>query len=175
MGGRRAAGKRNLRIRRLLNITPWYEGESELREDYTHKEPNGRISYTGSLDLDYDGEEDAFNRAWLEGLLSPVEAFATRHDVPIVVDEYGANRWVPGSAQYLDDEMAIFEMHGFNYAIWEWQTSWEPFAEDVHDMNYLLGPDPDNISEFISNDISNVLIKYWERNTIRPSKFAELP
>lgn len=65
MGGRRAAGKRNLRIRRLLNITPWYEGESELREDYTHKEPNGRISYTGSLDLDYDGEEDAFNSAWL--------------------------------------------------------------------------------------------------------------
>jgi hypothetical protein len=147
----------------------------EPQEDYSHQEPNGSISYPGSLDLDYDGEEDSFDKAWLEDLLSPVAAFATRHDVPIVVDEFGANRWVPGAAEYLDDEMALFEQYGFNYTIWEWQTSWEPFAEDVHDMNYLLGPDPENISEFTTNDILNVLIKYWDRNTIRPSTFTMLP
>jgi hypothetical protein len=141
----------------------------EPQEDFTHQEPSGRISYPGSLDLDYDGEDDPFNQEWLFDLLSPVQAFAAQYDVPIVVDEYGVNRWVPGAAEYLDDQMALFEQFGFNYAIWEWQTSWEPFAEDVHDMNYLLGPDSANITDSISSSLLEVLTTYWERNVIRPS------
>ena len=147
----------------------------EPQEDYTHQEPRGRASYPGSIDLDYDGNKDPFDKAWLGDLLSSVEAFATRHDVPLVVDEYGANRWVTGSADYLNDEMAIFEQHGFNYAIWEWSTSWEPFAEDVHAMNYLLGADPDNTTAFTRNDLLDVLTKYWERNSVRPSTFTNAP
>jgi cysteinyl-tRNA synthetase len=94
--------------------------------------------------------------------------------VPIAVDEYGVNRWVPGAAEFMHDQMALFEQRGMNYALWEWQTSWEPFAEDVHDMTYRLGPNPDNRADVVNSDLLEVIRHYWGLNTVRPSNFASL-
>ena len=143
----------------------------EPQENYTHQELSGMNSYPGELDLDYDNRDDAFNREWLDDLLLPIDTFMTAHNVPVSVDEFGVNRWVPGAAQYLNDEISLFEQRGLNYALWEWQTSWAHFANDVHDMNFLLGPDPDNLTP-VENDLKNVIVGYWSLNTVRPSFFA---
>ncbi len=58
---------------------------------------------------------------------------------------------------------------GMNHALWEWQTSWAPFAMEVHDMNFRLGPDPNNRTDVASSSLIKVIKKYWGRNTIRPS------
>jgi hypothetical protein len=38
-------------------------------------------------------------------------------------------------------------------------------------MNYLLGPDPDNLTE-VENNLLDVIVGYWSQNVIRPSTFA---
>ena len=143
----------------------------EPQEDYTHQEPRGRNSYPGSFDTDYDGEDDQFNQEWLDDLLSEVDDFRTAFRVPVTVDEYGINRWVPGAAQFMNDQIDSFEQLELNHALWEWQTSWEPFAEDVHDMDFLLGPDPSNLED-VTNELMDVILKYWARNSVRPSNFV---
>ncbi len=139
------------------------------QEEYTHQEPGAGHTYPGMLDLDWDGQADRFDRAWLDNLLSPVGTFMARYGAPVAVDEYGVNRWAPGGAEFMNDEMALFEQQGVNYALWEWQTSWAPFAGEVHDMNYLLGPDPDNHTARAPNALLEVIKKYWALNTARPS------
>jgi len=65
--------------------------------------------------------------------------------------------------------MDIFEKEGWNYAIWEWSTSFEPFGSDVDDFNYKLGLDPSNKAILLNNPLLDTLKDYWSRNTIRPS------
>ncbi len=144
----------------------------EPQDQYTHQEPGAENPYPGVFDTDDDGEDDQFDRAWLDNLFSTVDRFAATHGVPLAVDEYGINRWVPGAAQFMDDQMALFEQRGMNYALWEWQTSWEPFAQDVHDMDFRLGPDPDNHTDATPNDLMDVILEYWGHNTVRPSSLA---
>ncbi len=140
----------------------------EPQDDYTHQEPGGQNPYPGVWDTNYDDEADQFDRAWLENLLAPVDDFAATHGLPVAVDEYGVNRWVPGAVEFMDDQMALFEQRGMNQALWEWQTSWKPFADDVNDMTYRFGPNPENRTE-VPNELMDVIAKYWARNTIRPS------
>ncbi|RME99796.1 MAG: hypothetical protein D6768_14255 [Chloroflexi bacterium] len=143
----------------------------EPQEGYTHQEGR-KHSYPGEFDLDYDGEDDSFNRAWLDEFLSPIDTFKARYGVPVAVDEFGVNRWSPGAAEFMADQMALFEEKGMNHALWEWSTSWEPFASDVYDMNYLLGPDPDNHLQEVPNELLDVITGFWARNEIRPSTFT---
>ena len=139
---------------------------------YTHQEWSLQMStYPGWIDLDWDGAEDRFDQAWLRELLGTVNAFRNDHDVPMATNEFGVVRWVPGAARFLQDEMELFEHHGINYAVWAWEVSWEPYAQEVHAFNYLLGPDPANRSVVISNDLIDVLRTFWALNTVRPSSF----
>ncbi len=155
---------------RTVYVIHQYEPQNE----YTHQEPGGAYTYPGVWDTDYDNEADQFNRVWLDNLLSAVDDFTATHHVPVTVDEYGVNRWVPGGVEFMDDQMALFEQRGMNHALWEWQTSWPPFADDVHDMTYRLGPDPANRTE-VPNDLMDVITKYWAKNTIRPSTMTIEP
>ena len=138
--------------------------------EYMYQSPPLELTYPGELDLDWDGVADQFNRAWLEDLLSTVDDFAARHGVPVTVNEFGVMRWQPGAAEFMDDQMSLFEQRGMNYALWEWQTSWEPFAEEVHAWNFRFGSDPENRADVASSDLIEVIVKYWGRNTIWPSK-----
>jgi len=137
---------------------------------YTHQwRDSQEFTYPGVFDTDWDGEDDQFNRAWLEDLLSTVDDFAAKHGVPVAVNEFGPVRWVPGAAEFMDDQMDLFEQRSMNYALWSWDPSWEPWTEEVDAFNFRHGPDPDHHTDVASNDLIDVIVKYWRRNTMRPS------
>ena len=69
-------------------------------------------TYPGEFDLDWDGEPDTFDRAWLEDFLSILSDFQQEHGVPVAVNEFGVIRWVPNAADFMRDEMDIFEEDG---------------------------------------------------------------
>lgn len=140
------------------------------QEQYTHQEPPAMNTYPGEFDLNWDGQAEAFDRSWLENFLSIATDFQSTHDAVVAVNEYGLERWVPGGADYLRDEMTLFEQFGWNYAIWMWHASWPPLAEGDNSFNFRLGPDPKNLSE-ADNDLQDVLVGFWSRNTVRPSDF----
>jgi|GEM_PF-584223 len=140
---------------------------------YTHQSPPLELAYPGVFDTDWDGVDDQFNRAWLENLLSTVDTFASTHGVPVAVNEFGVVRWEPGAADFMDDQMDLFEDRGMNHALWLWEASWEPRAEMNDDFNFLHGPDPDHHADVASSDLIQVIRQYWARNTIRPSDLSE--
>jgi len=142
----------------------------EPQDQYTHQEPPAENTYPGEFDLDWDGVPDPFNRQWLDEYLSYIDAFQHDHGVPVAVNEFGVMRWVPDGAAFMDDEMDLFEQRGMNYALWSWDPSWEPWTEQVDAFNFRHGPDPDHHADVASSDLIDVIVKYWERNTIRPSK-----
>lgn len=91
--------------------------------------------------------------------------------MPIAVNEYGIVRWVPGGAKFLDDQLTLFEERGLNHAIWMWDPHWEPWTSEVNFMNYRFGQNPGNQTEQMPNPLLDVIRKYWNLNTIRPSDF----
>jgi len=144
----------------------------EPQEQYTHQPYPVSNSYPGSFDLDWDGVPDVFDRAWLDGYLSIIDGFKARYGVPVAVNEFGVQRWVPGGAAFMDDQMDLFEQRGMNHALWAWDPAWEPFAEN-DSFNFRHGPDPANHADVASNDLMDVIVKYWGRNTLRPSNAIE--
>ena len=139
---------------------------------YTHQMPGvSKCTYPGLCDLDWDDEyDDRLDRAWLEELLTPVEAFQSEHGVPVAVNEFGAVRWTPGAAQFMDDEMALFEEQSLNHALWVWDPDWRPWNEGVNAFTFRFGPDPDNDTEVSSSALLEVIRGYWGRNEVRPSQ-----
>jgi hypothetical protein len=126
------------------------------------------ITYPGRLDLDWDGTPDPFDRAWLDDLLGAVDEFRARTGAPVAVNEFGVIRWVPGAAEFLGDEIGLFEDRGLNYALWVWDPAWAPWSSSVNDFNFRFGPDPQIGSESV-NDLQSVILEYWARNRLRPS------
>lgn len=141
--------------------------------DYTHQEPGFLgsldLSYPGEMDLDWDGEDDIFDRAWLDEQLSPVDAFAAAHGTPLAVNEFGPMRWQPGAADFMRDQMELFEERGMNHALWAWDPAWEYWTEEVNAFNFRHGPDLDKHTDVASSDLIDVITEYWGRNTARPS------
>ncbi len=136
---------------------------------YTHQEPPLTNTYPGVFDADWDGDDDNVNRAWLDNLLSTIDTFTATHGVPVAVNEFGVVRWEPGADGFMDDQMDLFEQRGMNHALWVWETSWAPYAEEVDAFNFRHGPDPNHHTDVGSSDLMDVIIEYWGRNTIRPS------
>jgi len=104
-----------------------------------------------------------------------VDTFALTHGVPMAVNEFGVMRWEPGAADFMDDQMNLFEDLGMNHALWLWEASWEPRAEMDDGFNFLHGPDPDHHADASSSDLIDAILQYWDRNTIRPSNLSEEP
>jgi hypothetical protein len=143
---------------------------------YTHQEWDRRmLTYPGEFDTDWDGIDDQFDEAWLQEVLSTVIEFKTERDVPLAVNEYGVVRWIPGASSFMHDQMAIFEALGLNYALWIWEVSWEPYAQEVHAFNLRFGSDPEHLTDLDSNSLMDVISVYWSRNAIRPSSFNSIP
>ncbi len=141
---------------------------------YTHQYPGQEPwnSYPGEVDFDWDGSPDPFDQAWLEGFLSPVDAFVAEYGVPVGVNEYGPVRWVPGAAEYTADLIELFEQRGMNHAIWLWDPAWPAYTDNVNAHNVRFGPDPNNVSD-VENDYLDVLRANWSKNTIRPSSAGQ--
>ena len=141
---------------------------------YTHQYPGQEPwnSYPGEIDFDWDGSPDPFDRAWLDGFLSPIDAFVAEYGMPVGVNEYGPVRWVPGAAEYTADLLELFEQRGMNHAIWQWDPEWPAYTDKVNAHNIRFGPDPENVTD-VENDYLDVLAVYWSRNTIRPSNAGQ--
>lgn len=97
---------------------------------YTHQSPTDKLPYPGEYDITWDNVPDRFDRNWLESLLSILPAFQRERQAPVAVTEFGVQRWATNAAIFLEDEMNFFEKHGFNYAIWLWNPTWPPWADD---------------------------------------------
>ncbi|MBM3153428.1 MAG: glycoside hydrolase family 5 protein [Chloroflexi bacterium] len=152
---------------RIVYTAHQYEPQGQ----YTHQEPPPALNtYPGRFDLDWDGQPDAFDRDWLEGYLSIISDFQQANGVPAAVNEYGVLRWAPGAADFMRDEMDIFETLGINYALWVWDPDWRPWAESSTGFNFRYGPDPENASP-AGNDLQDVILDFWARNTLRLSNF----
>jgi hypothetical protein len=139
---------------------------------YTHQEAPLDLTYPGTFDADWDGADDQVDRAWLDSCLSTVDTFAATHGVPVAANEFGVKRWEPGAAEFMDDEMDLFEERGMNFALWAWDPSWRPWTEDVDAFDFRHGPDPSNHTEVASSDLMDVIVEHWGRNTVRPSTFV---
>ena len=138
---------------------------------YTHQEPGEGYTFPGRFDTDYDGEQDIFDRAWLEDFLSIASDYAERHDAVLAVNEYGAVRWGEGAADFMRDEMTLFEELGLNHALWIWDPDWPPWNEGVNFLNFRFGPDPENATD-VDNELQSVITDFWAHNAVRPSNFG---
>jgi len=108
--------------------------------EYTHQEPLELTrTYPGTFDVNDDGYLETFDHLWLENLLSIAVNFQTSHHVILAVNEFGLERWEPGGADYMRDEMALFDKSGWNYAAWQWHASWLPLAEGDNGFNVFDG------------------------------------
>lgn len=137
---------------------------------YTHQWWDDlQYSYPDVFDTDWDGVDDQFNRTWLNNLLTIVDNFVAKHGVSAGVNEFGVVRWVPGAADFMDDQMGLFEQRGLNHALWEWSTSWKPYRKQIDAFNFLHGPNPHNHTDVTSSDLIEVIKRYWSYNTARPS------
>jgi hypothetical protein len=87
----------------------------------------------------------------------------------VAVNEFGVIRWVAGAADFVDDEMELFEERGVNHALWVWDPAWLPWNEEVNAFNFRFGPDPDNCSDVAQSELMDVIVDYWGRNSVRPS------
>ena len=142
---------------------------------YTHQEPPLVRTYPGTFDADWDGIPERVDRDWLSRLLSTADDFAQKHGVPVAASEFGVMRWEPGAAQFMDDEMDLFEQRGMNYALWEWPSGYEGQA-DNDAFNFVHGPNPGNHSDVQASELIAVIEEHWTRNTVRPSSFwAPIP
>jgi len=151
--------------------TVYVAHQYEPQDQYTHQEPPATNAYPGRFDLDWDGADDAFNRDWLDALLSVIDDFVAQHNAPVAVNEFGVMRWIPNGAAFMGDQMALFEQRGMNHALWSWDPAWEPFTEEENAFNIRFGPNPSNHTE-VPNELMDIVTHDWTRNTIRPSDFG---
>ncbi|MBN1965458.1 MAG: cellulase family glycosylhydrolase [Anaerolineae bacterium] len=152
---------------RIVYTVHQYEPQAQ----YTHQEPPAANAYPGVYDVTYDGVPDVFDRAWLDAFLAPVDAFQARYGVPVAVNEFGVERWVSNAADFMRDELALFEQRGMNNALWVWNPAWEPWSQSVDGFDLLHGPDPANHAA-VSNDLLEVVRAAWSQNILHPSTFA---
>jgi cysteinyl-tRNA synthetase len=143
---------------------------------YNFSQPGDEhLSYPGSFDLDWDGQADDFDRGWLETYLNTIDDFMQDHGVPVAINEFGVRRYVNDAAAFLDDEIDILESLGVNWALWQWEVSWEPYASHINAWNFRFGADPESTEEVESSELMSVIESYWSRNQLRPSSFSIAP
>lgn len=136
---------------------------------YTHQEPGEKRTYPGTFDADYDGDKEYVDKNWLLQLLGPVDEFKADKNVVVSCNEYGIKRWVKGAAVFMDDLMGLFEARNMNYALWVWDPAYKPMTDLYNDFNFRFGADPGNSSDVVSSALIDVIKKYWQKNSVRPS------
>ena len=140
---------------------------------YTHQGEHEIInSYPGVFDANWDGEPDEVNRAWLEEYLSSIAESRTAKDAPIAANETGIIHWEPGAANFMHDQLSLFEQHGINYAVWMWYPAWEPMKEGDYDFNFRLGENYNDHPD-TPQALLETYQRFWAKNALRPSSFGK--
>lgn len=140
--------------------------------EYSHQEKEElRFRYPGPMaegaDEDEGDEEESegsrsqggemVDSRKLEESLRPALEARDALGVPLVVNEFGAKRWVPGADKYTADLVKIFDKHGISHAVWLWESSYPKI--DYDDFNFQKG----------NNGILPALEQSWRKNAVRPS------
>ena len=105
----------------------------------------------------------------IERLYRPVEAFRRRRDAQVAVTEFGAVRWAPGGAAFLQDQMAVLEERGINHLLYFWDPSFAATRQQLNPYNFRFGPDPDNRVPLADPPLLEAAKTFWARNRFRPS------
>jgi hypothetical protein len=135
--------------------------------EYTTQAPPLKHTYPGRMDIDYDGDLDPFNKTWMNQYFSMIDRFKAAYHKSVAANEFGVMRWEPGAAQFMMDEMNLFEQRGMNHALWVWSGSWKPINE-FDDFDFLHGPDPNHHTDVKSSSLLTVIKSFWSRNRLRP-------
>jgi len=109
---------------------------------YTHQKPADHVVYPG---FRVPGKQDGgWDKAALEARLAPVLAFQNKHHVPIFVGEFGSARYAPGVEEWMRDQIAFYERHGWSWAYWafrEWDVmNIERSADPADRVNHADTP-----------------------------------
>jgi len=135
---------------------------------YTHQEGT-KYQYPDYLDTNWDGNKEQFNKTWLDNLLKILDQFINKYQVAVAVNEFGLVRWAPNSADFMDDQMALFEQRNFNHALWAWNCSWTEYEVEVDAFDFMHGSSKSNHKDVPGNPLLAVIKKYWAKNQLRPS------
>lgn len=130
--------------------------------EYSHQEKEeANMKYPGAMKDGEDEEEEEgqeiVDAKKLEESLKPALEARDSLGIPLVINEFGAKRWVPGADQYTKDLVRLFDKHGLNHAVWLWESSYPKI--DYDDFNFQKG----------DNGIIPALKQSWSKNTARPS------
>lgn len=103
----------------------------------------------------------SWDRERLAASMQPAVDFQKRYGVRMYVGEFSVARWAPNAADWLTDNLKIFEQHG-----WDW--SYHAFREDKiwsleHSNDKQDPKDLKNTGQ--STDRGQVLLNYLSRNT----------
>lgn len=138
---------------------------------YTHQEAETGLmnTYPGFFDADWDESPEEVNRDWLAEYLGQAEDFSQQYGVPVAVNECGLMRWEPGAADFMRDQLALYEQMGLNVAVWMWYPSWPELAvpDGDHAFNFRFGPSPQNLQD-TPNDLWQVYQAFWQKSSLRP-------
>ena len=86
---------------------------------------------------------DKFNmREWNRNRVKELN----RHQVPLIVGEFGGSDDVPGFGEYLDDSLAMYDLMGAGWTYWDNHPGgWGPLDSDLNEtpkVNHLVRPYP---------------------------------
>lgn len=128
--------------------------------EYTHQGTDGRAWSKPEEQPAYPGTFNTlpFDRAALARHLAPVKDFQLTYGARIFVGEFSVVRWAPGAAQFLTDEISLFEDYKWDWAYHAFreETAWSLEDEDLpyKTVNKAAAP----------TDRLQVLLSWWARN-----------
>ena len=113
--------------------------------EYTHQGTDGRSWVKPEEMPAYPGTFNTlpFDKASLIKRLEPVRYFQLNYGTRIFVGEFSVARWAPGAAQYLADEIQIFEDYNWDWtyhafreeSAWSLEDSDLPYGQAVPSMS----------------------------------------
>ncbi len=95
--------------------------------------------------------------------LAPIIEFQKKNHVRVYVGEFGVARWAPNAADYLKDNIEIFESLGWDWTYHAFRES--PVWSAEHESDFVK-----TVSAKTITDRGQVLKKYMERNAKEPAE-----
>ncbi len=133
--------------------------------NYTHQAMKGTKTYPGKFSP--DGERSTIiDKNWLARKFSTIGDFQRERRAPVVVNEFGAMRWVKGAELFFRDSADLMEGYGVNHALWLWETS---LKISWNEFNLRYGPNGKNKTEVSTSALMETIRANWRRNRARPS------
>jgi hypothetical protein len=85
-----------------------------------------------------------------------------------MMGEFGAARWAPDAARYMQRRVASLERAGAGWAMFRWDSGWRVYEDRENMFNPVYGSDPDATAPAANAPVLAALRGLWARNTIRP-------